>query len=47
MLKETYEKRKENNIEPIVPIFEPKENDLKVYLFGPPAPPEGAGKKAK
>ena len=45
MLKETYEKRKENNIEPIVPIFEPKENDLKVYLFGPPAPPEGAGKK--
>ena len=44
MLKETYEKRKENNIDPIVPIFEPKENDLKVYLFGPPAPPEG-GKK--
>ena len=44
MLKETYEKRKENNIDPISPIFEPKENDLKVYLFGPPAPPEG-GKK--
>ena len=44
VLKETYEKRKENNIEPIVPIFEPKENDLKVYLFGPPALPEG-GKK--
>ena len=45
MLKETYEKRKENNIEPIVPIFEPNENDLKVYLFGPPAPPENSGKK--
>ena len=41
MLKETYEKRKENNIDPIVPLFEPKENDLKVYLFGPPPPPEG------
>ena len=41
MLKETYEKWKENNIYPIVPLFEPKENDLKVYLFGPPPPPEG------
>ena len=45
MLKETYEKRKENNIEPIQPLFEPKENDLKVYLFGPPAPTEETGKK--
>ena len=45
MMKETYNKRKENNIEPLQPIFEPKENDLKVYLFGPPQPPEGAKKE--
>ena len=47
MLKETYEKRKENNIEPIVNPFYPQDNDLKVYLFGPPAPPiePGPGKK--
>ena len=47
MLKETYEKRKENNIEPISPLFEPKENDLKVYLFGPPLTTESDGKKEK
>ena len=35
MLKETYIKRKENNIEPITPIFYPQDDDLKVYLFGP------------
>ena len=35
ILKETYDKRKENNIEPIVQKFEPKENDLKANLFGP------------
>ena len=35
MMKETYEKKKENNIEPLEPIFEPKEEDLKVNLFGP------------
>ena len=46
MMKETYTKRKENNIEPIQPIFEPKENDLKVYLFGPPQVTE-TGKKDK
>ena len=46
MMKETYTKRKENNIEPIQPIFEPKENDLKVYLFGPPQNTE-TGKKEK
>ena len=46
MMKETYNKRKENNIEPIQPTFEPKENDLKVYLFGPPQPTE-SGKKEK
>ena len=46
MTKETYNKRKENNIEPIQPIFEPKENDLKVYLFGPPQQTE-TGKKEK
>ena len=46
MTKETYTKRKENNIEPIQPIFEPKENDLKVYLFGPPQATE-SGKKEK
>ena len=40
MLKETYEKRKENNIEPIVIPFDPKNEDLKVYLFGPPSTPE-------
>ena len=45
MLKETYEKRKENNIEPIVIPFDPQENDLKVYLFGPPAPPETSKKE--
>ena len=47
MLKETYEKRKLNNIEPIVQLFEPKDNDLKVYLFGPPLPTteSGNGKK--
>ena len=39
-IEEINEKRKENNIEPIVIPFEPQENDLKVYLFGPPAPPE-------
>jgi hypothetical protein len=48
MLKETYEKRKENNIEPIVVPFEPQDEDLKVYLFGPPAPnPEQAKKEEK
>ena len=46
MAKETYNKRKENNIEPIQPIFEPKEDDLKVYLFGPPQSTE-TGKKEK
>ena len=46
MMKETYNKRKENNIEPIQPTFEPKENDLKVYLFGPPTNTE-SGKKEK
>ena len=45
MLKETYEKRKENNIEPIVTPFYPQDNDLKVYLFGPPAPVVEPGKK--
>ena len=33
IMKETYEKRKENNIHQIQPIFEPKENDLKLFLF--------------
>ena len=48
MLKETYEKRKENNIEPIVVPFEPQDEDLKVYLFGPPAPnPEQTKKEEK
>ena len=46
MTKETYTKRKENNIQPIQPTFEPKENDLKVYLFGPPQSTE-TGKKEK
>ena len=46
MTKETYNKRKENNIEPIQPVFEPKEGDLKVYLFGPPQSTE-SGKKEK
>ena len=46
MMKETYEKRKENNIEPLQPLFEPKEEDLKVYLFGPPQTTEN-GKKDK
>ena len=41
MAKETYDKRKENNIHPIQRIFEPKENDLKVNLFGPPQNTEG------
>ena len=45
MLKETYEKRKENNIEPIITPFEPKEEDLKVYLFGPPVQNTEPGKK--
>ena len=36
IMKETYEKRKENNIQPIIPKFEPKEEDLKANLFGPP-----------
>jgi len=45
MLKETYEKRKENNIEPIITPFEPKEDDLKVYLFGPPVQNTEQGKK--
>ena len=45
MTKETYEKRKENNIK-IEQTFEPKEEDLKVYLFGPPQPTE-SGKKEK
>ena len=45
MLKETYEKRKENNIEPIVTPFYPQDNDLKVYLFGPPTPVPEPGKK--
>ena len=45
MLKETYEKRKENNIEPIIMPFDPNEDDLKVYLFGPPAPITEPGKK--
>ena len=40
MLKETYERRKENNIEPIVVPFDPEDDDLKVYLFGPPNTPE-------
>jgi hypothetical protein len=35
-MRETYEKRKENNIQPIIPKFEPKEEDLKANLFGPP-----------
>ena len=47
MMKETYEKKKENNIEPIEPKFEPKEEDLKVYLFGPPTITESGGKKEK
>ena len=48
MLKETYEKRKENNIEPIVVPFEPQDEDLKVYLFGPPAPnPEQTKREEK
>ena len=48
MLKETYEKRKENNIEPIITPFDPQEEDLKVYLFGPPTPnPEQAKKEEK
>ena len=45
MKKETYIKRKENHIEPLQPVFEPKENDLKVYLFGPPQPAEGSKKE--
>ena len=45
-MKETYEKRKENNIDPIIPTFKPKEDDLKVYLFGPPQATE-SGKKEK
>ena len=45
MMKETYEKRKENKIEPIQPIFEPKEEDLKANLFGPIA--TESGKKEK
>ena len=47
MMKETYIKRKENKIEPIQPVFEPKENDLKVYLFGPPPQSTESGKKEK
>ena len=48
MLKETYEKRKENNIEPIITPFDPQEEDLKVYLFGPPVPnPEQVKKEEK
>ena len=43
MLKETYDKRIENNIQPLFPPFTPGENDLKVYLFGPPV--EEKGKK--
>ena len=35
MSKETYDKRKENNIDPIVQPFEPKETDLKASPFGP------------
>ena len=46
IMKETYEKRKENNIDPIIPTFKPKEDDLKVYLFGPPQATE-SGKKEK
>ena len=42
MMKETYDKKKENNIEPLEPIFEPKEEDLKVNLFGPQVPTESA-----
>ena len=45
MMKETYDKKKENNIEPLEPIFEPKEEDLKVNLFGPPVLTESGGKK--
>jgi hypothetical protein len=45
MMKETYERRKENKIEPIQPIFEPKEEDLKVNLFGPQT--TESGKKEK
>ena len=47
MMKETYEKKKENNIEPLEPKFEPKEEDLKVNLFGPPQLTETGGKKEK
>ena len=47
MMKETYEKKKENNIEPLEPIFEPKEEDLKANLFGPPQLTETGGKKEK
>ena len=46
MMKETYEKRKENNIEPMQPLFQPKDDDLKAYLFGPPQMTE-SGKKDK
>ena len=45
MLKETYMKRKENNIEPITPIFYPQDEDLKVYLFGPEIPDEKDNKE--
>jgi hypothetical protein len=45
MLKETYDKRIENNIQPLFPPFTPGENDLKVYLFGPPV--EEKGKKRR
>ena len=47
MMKETYEKKKENNIEPLEPIFEPKDEDLKANLFGPPQLTETGGKKEK
>ena len=47
MMKETYDKKKENNIEPLEPIFEPKEEDLKVNLFGPPVLTENSGKNEK
>ena len=44
MTKETYEKRKENN-KKIEQTFEPKDDDLKVYLFGPPQLTEGSKKE--
>ena len=43
MLKENYDKRIENNIQPVFQPFIPNENDLVVYLFGPPV--EEKGKK--